>query len=239
MNRRAFFTEASKALLIGVGSGVPSLVPAASSATLPAESSRRELADVTLFLCGDVMTGRGIDQILPHPSKPHLYEPYVRSALRYVEIAEEVSGPIKRPVDFSYVWGDALAELDRVRPQARIINLETAVTAAEDAWPDKGIHYRMHPANVPCIAAANIDCCSLANNHVLDWGYRGLTETVERLHQASIRTAGAGRDEAQAAARAVIELAATVESSCSRSGWATLACRPHGPRRRRAPASTC
>jgi poly-gamma-glutamate synthesis protein (capsule biosynthesis protein) len=31
---------------------------------------------VTLFLCGDVMTGRGVDQILPHPSKPELHEPY-------------------------------------------------------------------------------------------------------------------------------------------------------------------
>ena len=43
---------------------------------------------VTLFLCGDVMTGRGIDQILARPSKPHLHEQYVRSALDYVNIAE-------------------------------------------------------------------------------------------------------------------------------------------------------
>lgn len=27
---------------------------------------------VTVFLCGDVMTGRGIDQILPHPSDPRI-----------------------------------------------------------------------------------------------------------------------------------------------------------------------
>ena len=26
--------------------------------------------DVQLFLAGDVMTGRGVDQILPHPSPP-------------------------------------------------------------------------------------------------------------------------------------------------------------------------
>ena len=45
---------------------------------------------ITLFLCGDVMTGRGIDQILPHPGKPHLFEPYMRSALGYVELAEAV-----------------------------------------------------------------------------------------------------------------------------------------------------
>ena len=26
---------------------------------------------VTLFACGDVMPGRGIDQILPHPANPN------------------------------------------------------------------------------------------------------------------------------------------------------------------------
>jgi poly-gamma-glutamate capsule biosynthesis protein CapA/YwtB (metallophosphatase superfamily) len=161
---------------------------------------------VTLFLCGDVMTGRGIDQILPHPVEPQLFEPYMRSALGYVKLAEEASGPLPRPADFSYVWGDALAELDRVRPDARIINLETAVTSSDDAWLGKGIHYRMHPANVPFLAAAKIDCCVLANNHALDWGVRGLEETLATLHAAGVRTAGAGRDAAEAAAPAVIEL---------------------------------
>jgi len=165
-----------------------------------------ESPGIVLFLCGDVMTGRGIDQILPHPCKPHLFEPYMRSALGYVELAERATGPIGRPADYSYVWGDALAELERVRPDARIINLETAVTTAEDAWVGKGIHYRMHPANAPCIAAAKIDCCVLANNHVLDWGYRGLAETLDTLRGSGIRTAGAGHDETEAAAPAAIEV---------------------------------
>ena len=47
---------------------------------------------ITLFLCGDVMTGRGIDQMLRHPCIPILYEPYVRDARRYVELAEQASG---------------------------------------------------------------------------------------------------------------------------------------------------
>ncbi len=76
-------------------------------------------ATVRLFLCGDVMLGRGIDQILPHPADPRLYEPHVVSALTYVELAERVNGAIPRPVDFSYVWGDAIAELERLRPDAR------------------------------------------------------------------------------------------------------------------------
>ena len=161
---------------------------------------------ITLFLCGDVMTGRGIDQILPHPGKPHLFEPYMRSALGYVELAEEVSGRIQRPVDFAYIWGDALDAFRRLGSDLRIVNLETAVTSSEDAWPNKGIHYRMHPANLPCLTAAGIDCCVLANNHVMDWGCKGLTETLDSLHRAGIVTAGAGRDAAEAAAPAVLEM---------------------------------
>lgn len=161
---------------------------------------------LTLFLCGDVMTGRGIDQVLPHPGKPHLFECCVRSALGYVHLAEEKSGPFRRPADFDYIWGDALHALRRAAPDLRIINLETAVTASEDAWPGKGIHYRMHPDNLPCLTAAGIDCCVLANNHVMDWGFQGLKETLASLRCAGIATAGAGLDAAGAAAPALLDV---------------------------------
>ncbi len=161
---------------------------------------------LTLFLCGDVMTGRGIDQILPHPGHPRLFESYVRSALDYVTLAEARTGPIPRPVDFAYLWGDALEAMRRAGPDLRIVNLETSVTTSEHAWPDKGIHYRMHPDNLPCITAAGIDCCVLANNHVMDWGRQGLMETIACLHRAGIATAGAGRDAAEAAAPAILDV---------------------------------
>ncbi|HEX7080447.1 MAG TPA: CapA family protein [Gammaproteobacteria bacterium] len=161
-----------------------------------------------LFLCGDVMTGRGIDQVLPHPSDPRLHEPYVRDARTYVELAERANGAIPRPASFAYIWGAALADLARVAPDARIVNLETSVTRSGAYWPGKGIHYRMHPANVGCLTAAGIDCCVLANNHVLDWGFDGLVETLDVLRGAGIRTAGAGRNLGEAQAPASIELGA-------------------------------
>jgi len=165
-----------------------------------------ETGQVTLFLCGDVMTGRGIDQILPTPSSPEIYESYLTSAAQYVEVAERVSGPIPRSVDFRYVWGDALPLLQAAEPAARIANLETAVTTSDEHWPGKGINYRMHPANVPVLTAAGIDACALANNHVLDWGHDGLTDTLEALQKAGIGTAGAGADAAGVFAPAVIDL---------------------------------
>ncbi|MGB6066316.1 MAG: CapA family protein [Desulfomonilaceae bacterium] len=167
----------------------------------PSETARL----ITLFLCGDVMTGRGIDQVLPHHSNPVLYESYVKDARDYVHLAERVSGPIPKPVGYSYIWGDALAVLERMAPDFRIINLETSITTSEDYWRDKGINYRMHPKNVPCITAAKTDLCVLANNHVLDWGYAGLIETLETLKTAGVQSAGAGRNLEEAGSPGVLE----------------------------------
>lgn len=162
---------------------------------------------ITLFMCGDVMTGRGVDQLLPHPSGPRLYERYVKDARDYVALAEEATGPIERPADFAYIWGEALAEMEHVDPDVRLINLETSVTTSDNYWPGKGINYRMHPRNIPCLTTAKIDCCSLANNHVLDWGYAGLLETLETLDQAGVHHAGAGRDRGEAEAPACLPVA--------------------------------
>src|SRR2546426_3787271 len=125
---------------------------------------------VRIFLSGDVMTGRGIDQILARPGNPALRELHVKDARAYVRTAEATNGPIPQPAEASWIWGDALGELERLRPEARIINLETAVTRSDDYWTGKGIHYRMHPANIGCLRVAGIDACALANNHVLDFG---------------------------------------------------------------------
>ena len=169
-------------------------------------ASTPQADSIRLFLCGDVMTGRGIDQVLPHPNDPKLHEPYIGDARSYVELAERVNGAIPRPAAFDYVWGDALAELQRAGTDLRIINLETSITSSEDYWRDKEIHYRMHPRNIDCITAARIDCCCLANNHVLDWGYDGLAQTLRTLDAASIAHTGAGRDAAEAAAPAVLDV---------------------------------
>lgn len=165
--------------------------------------SSRPTGLLTLFLAGDVMTGRGIDQILPHPGDPDIYESAMRSAIGYVELAERASGPIARRVPFDYVWGEARGVLERCRPEARIVNLETAVTRAGRPAP-KGINYRMHPANMPVLAALGVDCCGLANNHVLDWGRSGLADTLAALDDAGIAHAGAGSDAVAASRPAAL-----------------------------------
>jgi poly-gamma-glutamate synthesis protein (capsule biosynthesis protein) len=172
----------------------------------PSEMGGAE-GQMKIFLCGDVMTGRGVDQALPHPGDPGLFEPWVSDAREYLRLAVYANGDIPVPVAPSYIWGEALAELERQAPAVRIVNLETAVTAGGEPWPGKGIHYRMHPANIACLTAAQLDVCVLANNHVLDWGYEGLAETLTTLRGAGIVTVGAGRDLDEARAPAIIETA--------------------------------
>ena len=149
---------------------------------------------VTVVMGGDVMLGRGVDQILPHPGDPELRESYVRDARRYVDLAERACGPIRRPVDWAWPWGEVSAVLDDLAPDVRLINLETTITTSGEFADRKPVCYRMHPDNLPALTAVRPDVCALANNHILDFGPRGLTDTVAALTRAGIRGIGAGAD---------------------------------------------
>ncbi len=171
------------------------------------------------------MSGRGVDQILPTPSEPTLYESFITDARDYVQLAERRNGPIPRDADFEYVWGAALDVWREYIPDLYVMNLETSVTTHAQPWPEKGIHYRMHPANSRLLQVSGTDnvrhaasgrlvdaepdkgarqvCYSLANNHVLDFGRDGLRETLQTLESRGLSVCGAGRSarEASAAAR--------------------------------------
>ncbi|MEV6393586.1 CapA family protein [Streptomyces sp. NPDC051907] len=161
---------------------------------------------VTLFLCGDVMLGRGVDQILPCPGDPLLWESYISDARSYVGLAEAANGAIPWPVGYAWPWGDALEVLEEVAPDVRVVNLETSVTRSGDVAEDKEVCYRMNPGNLPCLVAARPDVCVLANNHVLDFGRRGLEETLDSLAGAGLCAVGAGRDGEEARRPAEVDV---------------------------------
>jgi len=99
--------------------------------TAPCDAPEKKRGTIRLFLCGDVMLGRGIDQVLQQPCDSALHEDYVTSALDYVRLAETANGPIPRCASARYVWGAALEELSFAKPDLRIVNLETSITRAE------------------------------------------------------------------------------------------------------------
>jgi poly-gamma-glutamate capsule biosynthesis protein CapA/YwtB (metallophosphatase superfamily) len=191
---------------------------------------------LTLFLCGDVMLGRGVDQVLPHPGNSALYEQMVRDARTYVDLAVRENGQFPQPVDWSWPWGAALQLLAAAGCDARIINLETSITTSDDYAKGKAVHYRMNPANLPVLAAVGPDVCVLANNHVLDFGRSGLLETLDVLSASELQTVGAGRSLREAQAPAIVPIPRTEgrllifafgsPSSGVPYGWAAVEERP-------------
>lgn len=183
-----------------------------------------------IFLTGDVMTGRAIDQLLPHPGDPTLRESVVTDARTYIELAERTNGPIPRPIDHEWPWGEGLDIVEQFAPDVRLLNLETSITAGGEFARGKGVHYRMHPDNVGCLTAIRPDVCALANNHILDFGYQGLTDTLVTLDRAGIRCAGAGLDVG--AAERPVAVGDVVIASCGMGssgiphGWAATGRRP-------------
>ena len=135
-----------------------------------------------------------------------MYEPYVKDARDYIKLAERKNGALSLPLSYRYIWGDALKIWKREDPDLKLINLETSITTHEQAWPSKGINYRMNPKNVQILKEAGIDHASLANNHVLDWGRPGLLETIEVLENADVKFSGAGKNLEMAGAPSIFSI---------------------------------
>jgi poly-gamma-glutamate synthesis protein (capsule biosynthesis protein) len=163
--------------------------------------------DIRLVLAGDVMTGRGVDQILPHPGSADLHERYVHDARSYVALATRRNGPVPRGVAPTWPWGDALATMDGFGPSVRIFNLETSVTRSDDVAVGKPVTYRMSPDNTAVLEVARAHVWTLANNHVLDYGTDGLRETLAVLGRVGLRSAGAGLTAQEAWRPAVVRAA--------------------------------
>jgi poly-gamma-glutamate synthesis protein (capsule biosynthesis protein) len=92
------------------------------------------------------------------------------------------------------VWGDLL---DRFRElDGLLVNLECCLSTRGRRWrrTRRAFHFRADPEwAVPALEGAGVDCCALANNHVLDFGEEALRDTLDHLDEAGIAHAGAGR----------------------------------------------
>jgi len=101
--------------------------------------------------------------------------------------------------------GEALALVDEFAPDVRLINFETTITADGEFARGKLAHHRRHPDNMACLTAIRPDVCALANNHVLDFGQRGLLDTLEALSGEEIKDVGAGLDSEDAERPAIVD----------------------------------
>lgn len=106
-----------------------------------------------------------------------------------------------------YPWGDTRSIMQDA--DFRLCNLECAISDRGEPWEvtPKEFHFRSDPKNVAVLHAARVNAVALANNHVLDYGYDALIDTLELLDEGRVRHAGAGRnkDEAEQPAIASIQ----------------------------------
>jgi poly-gamma-glutamate synthesis protein (capsule biosynthesis protein) len=123
-----------------------------------------------------------------------------------------------------YPWGFARQLF--ASAHLRVINLETVIAKGGQRG-EKFINFRAHPIAIETLKLAGIDCVCLANNHVLDYGAAALLEMLERLTEANIAFAGAGRNLAQARQAAMLNAqdlrVGLVAFTDNEPGWAATA----------------
>jgi poly-gamma-glutamate capsule biosynthesis protein CapA/YwtB (metallophosphatase superfamily) len=91
------------------------------------------------------------------------------------------------------------ATLDKVLPYFRasdvnFCNLEGTLSDQGMPQPGRSAALRGYPSGVETLKKAKIDFVSVANNHVMDYGWEAFADTLERLTLNKIGFSGGGKD---------------------------------------------
>ena len=104
-------------------------------------------------------------------------------------------------------------------------NLEGAYADSGTPWPKGEINvWRANAKQMEAIEAGGFDAMSCTNNHIMDFGYDGLYETLGHLDRLGVKHSGAGRNATEAYAPAIVErdgakVAMLAYSSVFAPGW--------------------
>lgn len=110
----------------------------------------------------------------------------------------------------AFVRGDAKAIFGTAAPILKsadrlIVNLECALTDSEEGIVKCGPCIKASPAAVNGLKAIGVTDVCLSNNHTLDFGERGLRDTMAHLDAAGIPYTGVGEDDTDSRKLYVIE----------------------------------
>lgn len=102
------------------------------------------------------------------------------------------------PYRFMRPWLDA--------SELTVCNLELPVTDRGSRVKDKKFTFRMQPSDIKTLTACPVHVCTLANNHLVDYGPVGVLDTIRHLDEAGIFHAGAGKDLTAARRPAIVDV---------------------------------
>ncbi len=105
-------------------------------------------------------------------------------------------------VDYPFAETTALFhEMDLV-----VGNLENPITTSDEPYVEKSYLLKARPGLSHGLFNANIRAVTLANNHILDYGLTGLTDTMRELDDTGIQHFGAGMNKSEALREASFEI---------------------------------
>jgi poly-gamma-glutamate synthesis protein (capsule biosynthesis protein) len=104
---------------------------------------------------------------------------------------------------YGYAWSgmDGLFRRDDLT----VVNLECAVSDLGTPAP-KEFTFRGDPDALPAMRDAGVEVANLGNNHTYDFGPEALLDTVRNVRSAGIDPVGAGANQEQSLAPAILEL---------------------------------
>lgn len=99
---------------------------------------------------------------------------------------------------FDNVFKDIIEEFQN--NDLNVTDLECPLTTATTARPKTGPHQKAHPDGIKLLKHAGIELAATANNHIMDYGAKGFTETMEVCKINGIETIGTGKNQKEASA---------------------------------------
>ncbi|WP_240353333.1 CapA family protein [Cohnella algarum] len=107
----------------------------------------------------------------------------------------------KNGVDYPFAASKSILEAADITAG----NLEAPITERGTPAENKKYVFKGKPEYLAGLKNAGFDIVSLANNHTLDQGWEGLSDTMDHLNDAGIQHVGAGRDDTEAFTPVYIE----------------------------------
>jgi len=180
MRRREFLIRAGGLAAGALLARAAGAEPAASDSLTAAQEQREHDHVVTLAVAGDTTLGYNLQ----------------------THVDEMLEGGVLR----EYVWPVYPRGIRDVLDAAdlALVNLECPFTERGEKL-QKNFNFRARPELVKILQNASVDVVTLANNHLMDYGPDGLTDTIQTLDAAGIEWFGAGQHEKNARRPLVIK----------------------------------
>ena len=144
----------------------------------------------------------GVHPAVPSPSATPVRDTVTIALVGDILPAGRVAEAMRREgADYPFRMAKPLLE----SADLAVGNLETPFTTRGVPAENKQYVFKASPDHVAALREAGFDVLSLANNHILDQGLEGLEDTIAHLQEAGLAYMGAGQNEREAYAPAMLE----------------------------------